>query len=138
MTGPSGNLPVLFALVSPAFRNFHKGFSWFVILGNALAGVWSLLAHKQAALRTRALWWFTGLVEFAVFVQVGVGTYMVAGQKYVHPKFHSFYGFVGIIAVGILASYRRQLASRKYLLYGFGGLFVAGLGIRAMLVGLAR
>jgi hypothetical protein len=36
--------------------------------------------------------------------------------------------------VGILYSYRQQIRYRIYLLYGFGGLFVMGLGIRAMLV----
>jgi hypothetical protein len=44
-----------------------------------------------------------------------------------------FYGFVAFIAVGILYSYRQQLRERVYLLYGFGGLFVMGLGIRALL-----
>jgi hypothetical protein len=46
-----------------------------------------------------------------------------------------FYGFVAIIAVGIIYSYRAQLRDRLYLLYGLGGLFVMGLGIRALLVG---
>jgi len=32
-------------------------------------------------------------------------------------------------------SYRAQLRHKLYLLYGFGGLFLMGLGIRAMLVG---
>jgi hypothetical protein len=100
-----------------------------------LAGVWALAAHKMAALRTRALWWFTGAVELAVFVQVGLGVGLVSGQKYVAPKFHMFYGFVAIIAVGIIYSYRAQLRHRLYLLYGLGGLFVMGLGIRALLVG---
>jgi hypothetical protein len=46
-----------------------------------------------------------------------------------------FYGFVAIIAVGILYSYRndRFVRGKIYLLYGFGGLFLMGLGIRAML-----
>ena len=46
-----------------------------------------------------------------------------------------FYGFVAIIAVGIIYSYRMQMRHRLYLLYGLGGLFVMGLGIRALLVG---
>jgi hypothetical protein len=86
------------------------------------------------ALRTRALWWFTLVVEVAVFVQVGLGVGLVAGQHYVAPKFHMFYGFVAIIAVGIIYSYRQQLKDRLFLLYGGGGLFVMGLGIRALLV----
>jgi len=105
-----------------------------VVIGNGLAGAWALAAHWLTGLRTRALWWFTVLVELAVFVQVGLGVGMVAGQKLVAPKFHLFYGFLGIIAVGILYSYRQQMRARLYLLYGGGGLFVMGLGIRAMLV----
>ena len=46
-----------------------------------------------------------------------------------------FYGFVAIIAVAIIYSYRDQMQADRYLLYGFGGLFLMGLGIRAMLVG---
>ena len=44
-----------------------------------------------------------------------------------------FYGFVAIIAVGIIYCYRSQMRHRLYLLYGLGGLFLMGLGIRAML-----
>ena len=33
-----------------------------------------------------------------------------------------FYGFVAIIAVGIIYSYRQQMEKHLYLLYGFGGL----------------
>jgi hypothetical protein len=58
-------------------------------------------------------------------------------DKAVFPAFHAFYGFVGIIAIAIIYSYRAQLKGRVYLLYGFGGLFIMGLGIRAMLVGQA-
>jgi hypothetical protein len=71
-----------------------------------------------------------------VFVQVGLGVGMVAGQHLEAPQFHMFYGFVAIIAVGIIYSYRNQIARQYlYLLYGGGGLFIMGLGIRALLVG---
>ncbi|MEY2996396.1 MAG: hypothetical protein RLZZ39_1221, partial [Actinomycetota bacterium] len=40
-----------------------------------------------------------------------------------------------IMAIAIIFSYRNQMKHRLYLLYGFGGLFVMGLGIRALLVG---
>jgi hypothetical protein len=107
-----------------------------VIISNGLAGLWALGAHRWPSLRTRALWWFTLFAELSVFAQVILGVGMVAGQHVEAPKFHMFYGFVAIIAVGILYSYRQQLASRIYLLYGFGGLFIMGLGIRAVLVGM--
>ncbi len=113
----------------------HKGFSWVMIVGNGLAGVWSLGAARWESLRTRALWWFTIAVQLSVFVQVAMGVGMVSGQKMKAPQFHMFYGFVAIIAVGVIYSYRHQLRHRLYLLYGFGGLFIMGLGIRAMLVG---
>jgi hypothetical protein len=86
-------------------------------------------------LRTRALWWCTGVAEVAIFVQVVLGVVLVSGQGFVAPKFHMFYGFVAIIAVAIIYSYRAQLEHRLYLLYGGGGLFLMGLGIRAMLLG---
>ena len=87
-----------------------------------------------AALRTRALWWFTGVAEIAIFVQVILGVILVSHEKLVAPKFHMFYGFVAVFAVALIYSYRSQLKSRLYLLYGFGGLFLMGLAIRAMLV----
>ena len=113
----------------------HKGWAWVVIIGNGLAGAWALAAHYLPGFRTRALWWFTLFVELAVFVQVGLGVGMVAGQHVKAPQFHMFYGFVAIIAVGIIYSYRQQLRHMIYLLYGGGGLFIMGLGIRALLVG---
>jgi hypothetical protein len=107
------------------------------IISNGLAGVWALSAHKLTPLRTRALWWYTGVAQFTIFVQVAIGVAMVNKQKLEFPAFHAFYGFVAIMAVAIIYSYRLQLKSRVYLLYGFGGLFLMGLGIRAMLVGQA-
>ena len=108
-----------------------------VIIGNGLAGVWALAAHRLPALRLRALWWFTAFAELTIFVQVALGVALVSGEGLEAPQFHMFYGFVAIIAVGLLYSYRYQLRHRLYLLYGFGGLFLMGLGIRALLVGQA-
>lgn len=115
--------------------DLHQSFAWFVIIGNGLAGVWALAAHWLRALRTRALWWFTVVVEVAIFVQVAMGVGLVAGQGIEAPQFHMFYGFVAIIAVGLIYSYRQQMEPYRFLLYGFGGLFLMGLGIRAMIMG---
>lgn len=113
----------------------HEAWAWVVIIGNGLAGLWALGAHKYTSLRGRALWWFTGLVQLSVFVQVTLGVALVSGQGMVAPQFHMFYGFVALIAIAIIYSYRLQIAQYRYLLYGGGGLFLMGLGIRAMLVG---
>jgi hypothetical protein len=115
--------------------DIHEGWAWMVIIGNGVAGLWALGAHWLEPLRTRALWWFTVVVEAAIFVQVALGVALVSGKGLEAPQFHMFYGFVAIIAVGLIYSYRQQLAPHRYLLYGGGGLFLMGLGIRAMLVG---
>jgi hypothetical protein len=98
--------------------------------------VWALSAHWVPALRSRALWWFTVLAEVSIFVQAGLGVALVNVEKIDPPQFHLFYGFVAIIAVGILYSYKTSspwVRQRMYLVYGGGSLFLMGLSIRAML-----
>lgn len=124
-------------MISLLISDIHKAWAWVAIISNGLAGVWALAAHKITPLRTRALWWYTGVAEFTIFIQVTLGVIMVNKNKLEFPAFHAFYGFVAIMAVAIIYSYRHQLKGKTYLLYGFGGLFLMGLGIRAMLVGQA-
>lgn len=113
----------------------HTAWAWVAIIANGLAGVWALAAHKWLPMRTRALWWFTGVAQATVFVQVILGVALVNKEKLEFPAFHAFYGFVSVMAVAIIYSYRHQLKGKVHLLYGFGGLFLMGLGIRALLVG---
>jgi len=122
------------AVSSTTLLNLHTQWAWIVIIANALAGIWALVAHKVISLRSRALWWFTAVAEFTVFMQVAIGVMMVNRDKRDFPQFHAFYGFVAIIAIAIIYSYRAQLKGRLYLLYGYGGLFIMGLSIRAVLV----
>jgi hypothetical protein len=115
-------------------RDVHIGWAWFMIVANALVGAWSLGAHRWPRLRTPVLWWCTVVAEGAVFVQVGIGVADMQANDIEPDRFHTFYGFVALISIAILYSYRTQLRERIYLLYGFGGLFVMGLGIRALLL----
>jgi hypothetical protein len=117
-----------------ALLDIHRQFAWVVVIGNGLAGVWAIGAHFWPPLRTRVLWWFTGAAEVAIFVQVIIGVTVQNRDDIEPPEFHNFYGFVAIIAVGIIYAYRHQLEPHKYLLYGGGGLFLMGLGIRAMVL----
>lgn len=113
----------------------HTDWAWVVIFSNALAGLWCLGAHWIPALRVRALWGFVVAAEVSIFVSVILGVYLVAGEGIEAPDFHMFYGFVALVTVALLYSYRNQIKAWQYLLYGFGGLFLMGLGIRAVVLG---
>lgn len=67
-------------------------------------------------------------------MQVALGVAHMNADDVEPADLHMFYGFVAIIAVAIIYSYRQQLHHRLYLLYGLGGLFLMGLGIRAMVL----
>jgi len=117
-----------------SIHDLHASGAWVVIVANALAGLWTLGADRIPALRHRALWWFTIVAEVAIFVEVALGAALLASQDRKAQQFHAFYGFVALITVGLVYSYRSQLRDRVYLLYGFGGLFLMGLCIRAVQV----
>ncbi len=124
------------SVLGSALSDSHEILAWVAIVGNALAGIWALAAHKYEGLRQKALWWFTGGVEVLLFVQVSLGVALISAEGREQPEdFHMFYGFVALATVGIIYSYRHQLEKHRYLLYGFGGLFLMGLGLRAIVRG---
>ena len=59
----------------------------------------TLAAHRYKGLRLKALWWFTAIVEIAIFVSVVLGIMLVKQEHREYPKLHTFYGFVAIITV---------------------------------------
>lgn len=113
---------------------FHDTWAWVVTIANGIAGAWALGAHRYTRLRGRPLWWYTGVAEITMVVQIVVGVMMVNRLGIELPGLHALYGFSGLIAIGIVYSYRSQLRHRLYLLYAGGGFFLMGLGIRAMLL----
>lgn len=118
-------------------RDVHQTFAWVVVGANAFVGVWCLAAHRVEVLRVRALWWFVIAAELTVFAQVVMGVAVmngVGGAPVKASNFHMLYGFSGLFAVGILYSYRSQLAHLRYLLYGGGSLFIMGLALRAITI----
>ena len=112
----------------------HDWFSWVVIVANGLAGLWALGAHLRRWLAGRALWTFTALAQATVFVQAGLGSWLMAREGRDAPDLHALYGFSTLVAVGIAYSYRQHLRDRVCLLYGCTGLFLMGLGIRAVIL----
>jgi uncharacterized membrane protein len=79
------------------------------------------------------VWWITIAAEAAILLQVLIGVILVSSDEYEVPRFHMFYGFVAFITVGLAYSYRPQMKGRQELLYGLVGLFLMGVGIRAVL-----
>ena len=114
-------------------QDLHGTWAWVMVGMNAAAGVWALGAHWLERLRGRPLWVFTIVAEATILVQVLLGVWLA--QDVEAPEFHEFYGFVAIIAAALIYSYRTYTPAVKkyqYLLYGLGGLFLMGLGLRAM------
>jgi hypothetical protein len=112
----------------------HEVVAWVLVLGNGLAGLWALGAQWLTPLRRRALWWFVGATQVVVAIQVILGVTVQQADDVEAPGMHAFYGFVALVSVGLIYSYRQQMKDRQYLLYGLGCLFIMGLGIRAMVI----
>ena len=115
--------------------DLHRAWGYIAIVANFLAGVYTLSAWKWPRLRNRWLWWPTIIAEAMMLIQVFLGVLLVTAQDFEPPRFHMFYGFVAFITVGLLYSYRYVWKSKGWmeLAYGLGGLFIMGLGIRAVL-----
>ena len=124
----------MIAVAASVVAGVHDWFSWVVILANALVGLWALAAHRRASLRSLALWATTAAAQTTVFVQAGLGTWLMVREGRDAPDLHALYGFSALVAVGIAYSYRQHLRSHLYVLYGCTGLFLMGLGIRAIIL----
>jgi hypothetical protein len=100
---------------------------------NALAGAVALVAWRVPRARGRHVWVATVVAEGALMLQVLLGVIVVSSDRYTVEDFHMFYGYVAFITVGLAYSYRQQMRGRVELLYGLVGLFLMGVGIRAVL-----
>lgn len=105
-----------------------------MVLTNAVAGGWALAAHRWPQARHRALWVVTALAQLSVAVQAILGVLVLQVDGLEVDQLHIIYGFVSLASIGILYSYRQQLIDWQYALYGGGGLFLMGMGIRGMIL----
>ena len=112
--------------------DLHRQFAWVVVAANGLAGLWVLAVHWDPRARHVAMWPFVVAAQATIAIQVvlGVVARQVEGQE--ATGLHMFYGFIAFATVGIMYSYRQQVEQYRYLLYGFGGLFLMGLALRSM------
>ena len=110
----------------------HRWFGWFVVASNGVAGAWVLAAHWRNDLRSKLLWRVVLVAQASIGVELMLGVLAQQSNGSEATGLHMFYGFIAFATVGILYSYRQQLEAWRYLLYGFGGLFLMGLAMRSM------
>ena len=117
--------------------DWHEAFGWALIVVNTLAGAWALAAYQFRKLRGRPLW-IAVIVGQLLGVRPGDHSASCSRRKYDYElnDMHALYGFSAIIAVGILYSYRTSpfMKGKELLLYGFGCLFIMGLGLRNLVL----
>ena len=108
----------------------HETFAWVVIAVTGVVGLWAMAAHWVPGVRTAWMWRAAALSHLLVGVQVALGAYLVSQTEREASDIHMFYGFLTLVGVAIIVSYR-HLEQYRYLIYGAGGLFIMGLGLRA-------
>ena len=120
-----------------ALHDTHEITAWVLIATNALSGLWCLVAYRWAALRGRAVWAAVIIAQLTTFVQAVIGALLSQQEGVVLDDMHALYGFSAIIAAAILYSYRTSpfMKGKELVLYGFGGLFIMGLGLRNLVLG---
>ena len=115
----------------------HEITAWVLIALNALVGAWCLAAHGVMSLRGRVLWGAVVAAQLSAFVQAVLGAALASREDVVLNDMHALYGFSAIIAAAIMYSYRSSpfMKGNEHLLYGFGSLFIMGLGLRNLVLG---
>lgn len=104
----------------------------------------ALLAWAIRAVRGRWVWAVTIAAEAALLLEVVLGVVVESSGRYAAADFHMFYGFVAFLTVGLAYQYRDSFRGGRNapvwqtaeMFYGLVGLFLMGLGIRAVIEGL--
>lgn len=117
-------------------RSAHEITAWLLIGSNALVGVWCLAADRVASLRGRILWVSVIVAQLTTMLQAVLGALVAKQEDIEINDMHMLYGISAIVAVAILYSYRGMsfIKGKELLLYGFGSLFIMGLGLRNLVL----
>ena len=117
-------------------RDVHEFWGYFAIAANALAGLYALAAWHWTQLRGRSVWVASILAEVAMLVQVVLGGLLVTVDDYEVETVdtHAVYGFAAFATIGGVYGYKYVWKARGWLelAYGLVGLFIMGLGLRAL------
>lgn len=117
-------------------RDLHVANAWVLIVVNLLAGAWCLAAYRWPRLAGRPMWGWVILAQLTTFTQALTGALDSRQEGEQLRDMHALYGFSAIVAVMIMYSYRSSgfMKGKETLLYGFGSLFVMGLGLRNLVL----
>jgi hypothetical protein len=107
-------------------------FGFVAVVLNGIAGIVALVAWRVHQWRGRWVWILTIVAQSVFMFDVIVGTLLFAAYDIDVPRIHMFYGFLVFLTVGLAFQYRDAMRGRTELLYGLVGLFLMGLGIRAV------
>jgi len=118
--------------MTSGLHDVHEAFAWVLIVTNAVVGAWCLAAYRWAPLRGRTVWVGVIVAQSTALVQAVLGAILSRRDGVVLSDMHALYGFSAVIAVAILYSYRTSpfIKGKELMLYGFGSLFIMGLGLR--------
>ena len=116
--------------------DLHQINAWILIGSNALAGLWCLAAFQWRQLAGRPMWILVIVAQCTTFLQAVLGALWASQDDLEIDDMHMLYGFSAMVAVGILYSYRGSpfIKDKTTLLYGFGSLFIMGLGLRNLVL----
>jgi len=113
--------------------DFHRNWGYIAIALNALAGLYALAAWRWRKLRGPWVLRATIVAEATLLIQVAAGIILISSKQYSAPRFHLFYGYVAFFTIGAVYAYRNAIRRKRELWLGLVGLFLMGVGIRAVL-----
>jgi heme A synthase len=113
---------------------FHKELAYTLLIVNLLSGILLLVAWKKTGLRDKKWVKITSYIAHGlVAIQVLTGMWLLLGTDRNPPAEHVMYGVIAFTVVGMLHSYRSE-NSKMYMVWGFGGVLLAVLAFRAIMV----
>ena len=116
--------------------SLHEVNAWLVIGVNALVGAWCLAAYRWPALAGRPMWVAVVVAQVSAVSQAITGAVWARADDLEIDDMHMLYGVSALIAIAIMYSYRNSgfMKGKESLLYGFGSLFIMGLGLRNLVL----
>ncbi len=117
-------------------RELHHINAWALIIANAIVGVWCLAAYRWPSVGGRPMWIAVIVAQLSTFTQALFGALLSKQEDIEINDMHMLYGVSAMVAVAIMYSYRGSpfMKGKSTLMYGFGSLFIMGLGLRNLVL----